>query len=285
LGDGCGFSRRNTFYFASSPRDARDLRREFECRKYYGFDVTLWERSEIADRTSIAAPCALHSTGDGQIDPFHLTQRLVHGASAAGLPIFANTCVTAVHEESDRVLLQTPRGRIVARAVVFATGYLSHKYLDLNVGTLHSTYAVVSEPVTSWAGWPEGCLIWETARPYFYARQTDDGRAMIGGEDTPYSDDHEQLGLLSHKIELLQMRFQKSFPEISFRPAYAWAGTFGESKDGLAYIGAPPGRDHTYFALGYGGNGITFSLIAARLIADLIVKRPNADAAVFRFGR
>ena len=38
-------------------------------------------------------------------------------------------------------------------------------------------------------------------------------------------------------------------------------------------------------ALGYGGNGITFSMIAARLITDLILQRPNDDAAVFRFDR
>jgi glycine/D-amino acid oxidase-like deaminating enzyme len=40
-----------------------------------------------------------------------------------------------------------------------------------------------------------------------------------------------------------------------------------------------------YFALGYGGNGITFSMIAARLILDLYLGRPNQDAAVFAFDR
>jgi glycine/D-amino acid oxidase-like deaminating enzyme len=37
--------------------------------------------------------------------------------------------------------------------------------------------------------------------------------------------------------------------------------------------------------MGYGGNGITFSQIAARLVVDLFLGRPNDDAAVFRFGR
>jgi hypothetical protein len=36
---------------------------------------------------------------------------------------------------------------------------------------------------------------------------------------------------------------------------------------------------------GYGGNGITFSAIAARLVTDLLVGRQNPDAEVFRFGR
>jgi glycine/D-amino acid oxidase-like deaminating enzyme len=40
-----------------------------------------------------------------------------------------------------------------------------------------------------------------------------------------------------------------------------------------------------YFALGYGGNGITYSMIAARLLTDLFLQRPNDDAAVFCFER
>ena len=38
---------------------------------------------------------------------------------------------------------------------------------------------------------------------------------------------------------------------------------------------------HTCFALGYGGNGITFSVIAAELIRDWWTGRPNPDAALF----
>jgi glycine/D-amino acid oxidase-like deaminating enzyme len=53
----------------------------------------------------------------------------------------------------------------------------------------------------------------------------------------------------------------------------------------LAYIGQPPGRPRAYFALGYGGNGITFSVIAGKLISDLFLGRPNPDADVFKFDR
>ena len=40
-----------------------------------------------------------------------------------------------------------------------------------------------------------------------------------------------------------------------------------------------------FFALGYGGNGITFSVIAAKIITDLYLGRPNPDADIFRFDR
>jgi len=69
------------------------------------------------------------------------------------------------------------------------------------------------------------------------------------------------------------------FPRIDLEVSYTWAGTFGETKDGLAYIGQTPEFPHAYFALGYGGNGITtFSVIAAKIITDLHLGRPNPDA-------
>ena len=37
--------------------------------------------------------------------------------------------------------------------------------------------------------------------------------------------------------------------------------------------------------LGYGGNGITYGVIAARIITDLCLGHANPDARIFRFDR
>jgi hypothetical protein len=73
--------------------------------------------------------------------------------------------------------------------------------------------------------------------------------------------------------------------QIDLEVLYTWAGTFGETKNDLAYIGQTPEFPHAYFAIGYGGNGITFSVIAAKIITDLHLGRPNPDADIFRFER
>jgi glycine/D-amino acid oxidase-like deaminating enzyme len=285
LGDSCGFVRRPSLYFASHWWHSRGLRRECECRKAHGFKVEFLDRAELSALSSISAPAAIRSHGDGQIDPYRLTQTLLRAAMRSGLRAFSPVAMLDVEEKVAPVQVRTSQGRITAARIVFATGYDSHRYLSHSAGSLHSTYATVSGRMTAFPGWPDGSLIWETARPYFYARQTADGRAMIGGEDTIFSSDHQRDGLVERKVVRLKGRFQKLFPALSFEPAYAWAGTFGESKDGLAYIGQPHGRPHAYFAIGYGGNGITFSMIAARLIADLYFARPNDDASIFRFRR
>ncbi len=51
------------------------------------------------------------------------------------------------------------------------------------------------------------------------------------------------------------------------------------------YIGPHKDFPGAQFALGYGGNGITFATIASPLIPDLISGTHNSDSRLFRFDR
>jgi glycine/D-amino acid oxidase-like deaminating enzyme len=57
------------------------------------------------------------------------------------------------------------------------------------------------------------------------------------------------------------------------------------TKDGLAYVGKSPEYPGCYFTLGFGGNGITFSVIATNLISELVRGQQLSDAHLFRFGQ
>ncbi len=116
-------------------------------------------------------------------------------------------------------------------------------------------------------------------------RTTSDGRALIGGEDDPFRNPLRRDALIPKKSKLLAKKFVDLFPDIPMEIAYAWAGTFGETKDGLAYIGSLPKLPRCYFALGFGGNGITYSVVAAEMIRDAICGRENKDMRLFRFDR
>ncbi|MBC7853128.1 MAG: FAD-binding oxidoreductase, partial [Pirellulaceae bacterium] len=278
-------SRQTSLYLASSEADLGSLQREYECRAQHGFDVTLLTANDLAQTGSLPAPGAIRSAGDAQINPLRFTRELLERARTQGLRAFGGCDVKLIIPDAEGVVLATESAKVTARRVVVATGYAAHQLLKKDLGSLHSTYAAASAPLSSFEGWPEQCLLWETARPYFYLRSTPDGRAIIGGGDTRFSTDHQRDGLVADKIDRLRQRFETMFPQIPFEPEFAWAGTFAETKDGLAYIGESPELPHAYFALGYGGNGITFSVIAARIIADLFVRRPNFDAQIFRFDR
>ena len=286
LKDGCGFERKTSLYLASRKSDVSKLRKEYDTRKAFGFHVEYLEAKDIESRASFAAPGAILSYGDAQVDPFRLTHQLIQAAKKQGLRVYDRCEVSKVEPSDGGVVLHTGLGfRISGQQVVFATGYESQQYLKQNIGALKSTFALISEPCDSFEGWPDRSLIWETARPYLYLRTTSDDRAIIGGEDVPYATAHKSEQLIGRKTKKLQRRFADMFPRLDLEVSYTWAGTFGETKDGLAYIGQTPEFPHAYFALGYGGNGITFSVIAAKIITDLHLGRPNPDADIFRFDR
>jgi glycine/D-amino acid oxidase-like deaminating enzyme len=69
--------------------------------------------------------------------------------------------------------------------------------------------------------------------------------------------------------------------DIEFR----WSGTFDITSDGLPLIGPVPGAKGIYAAYGYGGNGITFSFLAAQLIGDLIAGASSPLLRDFAFDR
>jgi glycine/D-amino acid oxidase-like deaminating enzyme len=60
------------------------------------------------------------------------------------------------------------------------------------------------------------------------------------------------------------------WPRAAATAAFVWSGAFGETVDGLPLIGPVPGYPRIFAAYGYGGNGITFSYLASRLIGRLI---------------
>jgi glycine/D-amino acid oxidase-like deaminating enzyme len=286
LGDGCGFTRRSSLYLASKRSHVPKLKREHECRLRCGLDVDYLEAERVREEYGFSAPAAILSAGDAEIDAFRLTHALLRQSRGMGLRTYDRTEVKAIQRRRGQAVLDTDRGpTVTARRIVFATGYESQSYLRRNVGTLHSTFAAVSEPIDPFPEWPGRCLIWETARPYFYLRSAPENRVIIGGADSPFAEGHRRDGLIRRKTRSLTRRFNALFPTPNFEVAYAWAGTFGETEDGLAYIGHSPERPDDYFALGYGGNGITMSVIAARLIADDFLGRANPDAHIFRFGR
>jgi glycine/D-amino acid oxidase-like deaminating enzyme len=281
-----GFQFRQSLYLASQPSHVDRLRREYDMRRRHGFAVEFLDSAAIAERFPFAAPAGLLCSGDGEIDAYRFTHSLLRDAGRHGVRIFDRTRVTEIEQTSDGVIVTTEAGtHVQARRVVFATGYESQQYLKQQVGSLQSTFALATEPVEPFPRWPGRCLIWETSRPYTYFRSTDDNRVIVGGEDVPFATAHQQDSLIEKKTQLLEQKLNANFPDAEFEIAYAWGGTFGSTDDGLAYIGRSEEWPNAYFALGYGGNGITLSLVAAEMIFDQYLGRENPDAHIFRFDR
>lgn len=286
IGDTCGFTAKQSVYLAVKEKELKELEIEMRLRQEAGIAVDWMSKQDIETRFSFSRPGALLSQTAAEVDAYRLTHALLDKCDRAGARIFDRTHVTDYKPADDRVTVLTESGNTVrAKWAVFSTGYETVKILNRNVVDLNSSFAVVSEPMDDFTGWWAKCLIWETARPYLYMRTTDDGRAIVGGEDQSYRNPLRRDAAVARKAAKLTTRFVEMFPQIAFEPAYAWAGTFGETKDGLAYIGSVPELPRCIFTLGFGGNGITYSMIAAEIISETIRGRIHPDAHLFRFDR
>lgn len=290
LPDDCGFGARGSLYYASHRRDARMLREEFTARREAGFKLQMLDAGEVKRQFGITAPAALYSEDGAEVDPYRLAQHLLWRARGQGARIHDRTQVTELHQNGlhqggPGFTAHTDRGfKVQAAWVLVAAGYEAEKFLGKRLAQLKNSYALASEPVAGEL-WPTGCLLWETARPYLYARTTADGRVIVGGEDDNFHNPARRERALNAKARRLERKLEKLLPHLKLETAFAWAGTFGETKDGLAFIGPKEKDSRLLFALGYGGNGITYSVQAARMLRQHIQGQPNPDMQIFRLDR
>lgn len=104
---------------------------------------------------------------------------------------------------------------------------------------------------------------------------------IIGGEDEASPDAHEDQARLKRKCETISTKLRRLLPELDFEIDYSWAGAFGESATGLPSIGPVPDMDHTWAVMGFGGNGITYSVIASQVVGTAVRGKSDADADLY----
>lgn len=284
----CGLKRRGSLYLAKKDKDVDWFAEEIEARRQIGIEVELILRDELEERFGLRRPGAIHSPAAWEVDPYRLTLGLLENAAELGVRVFQETDAEPEDLSEHKQVLRASKGaRIVCDRVVIATGYETPEEFR-PVGKyckLHSTYVLASEPLEEGIEpWADSMVIWETGDPYLYARRAGK-RVIVGGADEPFSDAKKRDTLIEKKIGVLMEQFSTLCPGIRIIPERVWAGTFATTEDGLPYIGTLRQWPGCRFALGYGGNGLTFSMLAAQIISDDILGRDNIESELFQFDR
>lgn len=276
---------RDTLYLEGDRLSARGLERETEVRRCAGFACEWLSASETRERYGVADRAALLNSGSLAADPIALTLAFHRLAMDRGAKLHASEEIVDVVPSGDHVRARTASGRTVrAGCVVFATGYEVAHGVPTRGHEVVSTWAFATAPQPGRL-WRSECFIWEASDPYLYIRTSPEGRVICGGEDEPFDDESARDALIPEKTQVLQEKLARLLPWLDVRAEYAWAANFGSSERGTPSIGAVPGMDRCYAILGFGGNGMTFSMMGAQMVCAAILGRTDEDAELFAFER
>ncbi len=282
------FQPADSLYYASRTRDLSGLIDEYELRRKHGFAVHWRDAAGVRADYGFNAPGAILSDLAARMDPYRMTYRLLARLQRRGGQVFDRTHITTLEATTRQVQARSSDGmRIRCKHVVMAAGYASQHWLDQRVARNRSSYAFVTDPLPDAALGPlRSTMLWETAHPYLYLRSTADKRLLVGGEDDALDVPARRDARVDAKARTLVEKVGKLFPQLRLTPAFAWAGTFAETKDGLPFFG--PHRQwgpRVHFAMAYGGNGITYSMTGASIVRAVIEKRAHPLQALFSFDR
>lgn len=283
LGLRCGFHERHVAYLPGNILDVAGLKEEAQQRARIGLRSRFIGREALEEQTGMDRPGAIWSAGAAELDPVALTRGLWRSARARGATLLAPATMEAIEPRPRGVTLRLDNGAVVkARHAALATGYELAPILRPRGYRVISTWAMATRPQKG-ALWPSRCLVWEAADPYLYLRTTPDHRILIGGEDEDFSDAETRDRQIPRKIATLRRKLAALLPGVDTEPDFAWTGCFGASATSLPAIGPVPGAERCFAVLGYGGNGITFSAIAAQMFQRWLLALADPDRDVFGF--
>ncbi|MET3575001.1 NAD(P)/FAD-dependent oxidoreductase [Bhargavaea ullalensis] len=261
---------RASLYYATDEGDREKVRREYEALRKYGFRADYWDSAEIGRRFPFQKPCAIVTHGDAEVNPLAYCRGAARLAESRGADVFEETKVSGLVRDDGLIEVSTGRGPILAERVVMATGYGRTFLADHSVKDLNRTFAIATEPVVDLGSWTDRMMIWETKRPYLYARTTVDNRIIIGGLDQETASLPHDRARTEEKGDRLRSALCGLFPSLHVEVSHAWAAVFGESDDNLPVIGRHPEEENVYYLLGLGGNGTVYSMMGAEVIAGLM---------------
>lgn len=282
-----------SIYLSRDPRDVPNLRREVALRRGAGLPARWLSPAQLYSQAGVRGVGAIATQGDAQTDPYRACLAFASAARDLGASIHAHSPVGRIRTSASGAALELEGGRVTASQVIVATGYATPEFKRLlRRFTMYNTYVIATPPLTDRVRAAVGMgdvMWWDTNRPYHYARWTPDGRLIFGGQDRPNDSvrtSADWRASLRERAASLADELRSVYPALEgVPPEYAWQGLFATTPDGLPYIGPHRLYPHHLFALGYGGNGMTFGFLAAQILTRAIHNRARPSDGLFAFSR
>ncbi len=284
LGIDCDWMDRTALTITGDAMGQRAMADELKARQKLGLPSYWMEGRDLSASYGIDRTAALVNGMNGELHPVKLTQALLARALEDGMELVSPVDVKEIDATPKSVTLSLDGGKTLeVGQLIICAGYEALPQIPKHLYKLISTWAIATKPLPPQMLPAARPLAWEQSNPYLYFRTTADNRMIAGGEDEDFNSPARRDALIPKKSATILKKLKALIPGLPGEIEHAWAGTFADSPTGLPAIGPVAGMPRVFTTLGAGGNGITFSSIAAGIARDWVQGKRHKDLSLYRF--
>lgn len=256
---------------AADRDDEKMLRRDFDARLGAGVDVSWLNQKQVKRQANIDSPGAIRLRDAFAFDPYRACVALAVLAARKRAQIFERSTVKKVRTGRHDVEIALDGGTLRAATVIVATGSATPVFASLQRHfTRRDAYLALTEPLPAamrrQLGDPS-LAVRDTRVPSRRFHWTPDDRLLLIGGDQDEQPARGREAALVQRTGDLMYGLLTMYPAISgLRPALAWDASYGETADGMMYIGPHRNYPRHLFALGATPDSSTGAFLAARLL-------------------
>lgn len=267
-----GFQSSPAIVFTTDPEATEPLESEYAACLRLGLPSSLASECHLPFDVAL---CLLFED-QGLLNPARYCDGLAREISERGGLIFEETSATGLTEDSERVVVTTPRAELTAGKAVVATllpfvdraGF----FAKTRPGRAYGIAALLRDRP------PEGMYI-SSGSPKISLRPWGERGLIIIGEGHAPGHPDATPGRWGE----LERWTRENFDVESFE--YRWSAQDYETFDGLPLVGRAPRMSRTYVATGFGKWGLTNGTVAASILSDLVTGASNKWQAAFEATR
>jgi glycine/D-amino acid oxidase-like deaminating enzyme len=285
----CGLDSQDALIVAGRDEE-KNLRREIDARADAGLEAAYLSRKQLLASAAIEGTGALKMRDAFGLDPYRACIGLAYAARNRGVKFFERTPVKKVKFGRKQVEVFVDGARLTAQTAVVTTGSATPEFRQLRRHfTRRESYLVLTEPMPLAMRKTVGsrsAAIADMRSPRHRIRFTDDDRILVSGADQEQTPPRTRAATLVQRTGQLMYELLTMYPAISgLMPEFGWERPYGQTADGLPYIGPHRNFPRHLFALGGSSDSVTGAFLAARILTRHLQGSPEKGDAVFGWTR
>ncbi|MGJ7541771.1 NAD(P)/FAD-dependent oxidoreductase [Variovorax sp. LT1R16] len=253
-------------------------------RETFGYATRMMSAEEVRsnycdERETVGAMFEAEGVG---IHPLKFTFGLLRKARALGVKVHTSSPVQGWETIDGVHHLRTPGGIVRAKRVAVCTGGYTGQALNpllKNRIMPILSNSVVTRPLTdaemAATHFKSLTFLTDTRTLRFYYRLLKGNRLQLGSRSSVSGADAED----PVHLKLLTDAIARKFPPLAGIPIdYSWWGWVDMSHDMMPRITQPDDHKTIWYAVGYGGNGVSFSTWAGKRLAERVAGKDGGHA-------